>query len=378
MDFIQAPTKGKLRWLDASHKFNAAGLINKGYETVDRAAGLGTCLPTTHNRGGNGQSFKAYGALLPISVREWFDSAAEPNDFGGRAWEFCPVFRAPDLPSEKMTPVKIIAWIETVLNLGELKPSGTQQLFENPAKLVKLGYRLAKMAGRFHGRNSVQFIAALCLVGLGTLGLESDQRCERCFRRATPGLTRCRIHSQSKLVADVASNSRSTKIQMSRVASQTLKELNWINSPIHKLQNINTQYRAAAGILWNFTRADEVFWKIHLCETLSVAPLVCKLLPPDFLSLHYGEQLSHLRSAIDENEWITAAWFIKILAAECWLTVEQLYRPGHAGRSELNVHRVFQANEWLASGVRHSEIAGQLGISKSHLSQLLRRSRSDS
>jgi hypothetical protein len=378
MDLIQTPNKGKLRWLNASQKYHLASLIYKGYETVDRAAGLGTCLPTTHYVRDNGQSFKAYAALLPISVREWFDSAAEPNDFGGRAWEFCPVFHAPDLPSEKMTPLKIIAWIETVLSLGELKPSGTRQLFENPAQLVKLGYRMAKMAGRFHGRKSVQFSAALCLVGLGTLGLECDQRCELCFRRATPGLTRCRFHSQSKIVADSAPNSRSIKVQLCRAGNRTLHELNWAESPIHRLQNVNSQYRAAAGILWSFTSADEVFWKIHLCETLSAAPLVCNLLPPDFLSLHYREQLNHLRSAIDENEWITAAWFIKILAAECWLTVEQLYRPGHAGRSELNVHRVSQANEWLASGVRHSEIAGQLGISKSHLSQLLRRSRSDS
>jgi CRP-like cAMP-binding protein len=84
-------------------------------------------------------------------------------------------------------------------------------------------------------------------------------------------------------------------------------------------------------------------------------------------------QLAELRRVLDPHEWIVEYWPVKIRLANNWLTVADQLTPGRAGMSATNEARLRRADMLLSQDVPKKEIALDLGISPSHLSQLLKR-----
>ena len=128
-------------------------------------------------------------------------------------------------------------------------------------------------------------------------------------------------------------------------------------------------------MLWPLHGKQHRDWNQLVAEALHNAPLISQLLPQNFLSLSNDNQLKLLRVGLDENEWVIDQWPIKIQLAQQWLETERIVAPGpkSKGFSDLNTERIKQAYALRGQGFKPSEIAKQLGITRSHLSQLWRR-----
>lgn len=367
---------GPLRWL-ANVKILMPLLIYRGYETLDRAAELG-CGITMHSLGNKSQFFDEYQINLPLPVSKWFpDLPADwtPNSvLEGRETEFFHVADSGVLPTEVMSRDEIVGWIEGELKSVRLKPARIKHLFSDPVSMIQLGYRLTRLAGRRKGLElgSGLVVASLCLVSLGKLGVPTH-RCNKCFRWASPGLQRCRLHSLSKFAKSSHVYANARTVRQIRIAERALTGLNWPQD-LQPSVNLKDTQMAVCSILWDLDQRDDLQWQAQLTHALKQAPTVKSLLPLDFLQLSSAAQLTALRDLIDENEWMLSKWSDKIVVAEKWfVAMQELSKTRTSGLSDANLRRLSTATLLINEGLPKKIVAERLDIKPSYLSQILKR-----
>lgn len=282
----------------------------------------------------------------------------------------CPPEISRSAPLHAMTRTQLHVWLRAEfyrLAIGERHIDG---IFFQPAQLVLKGYCLIRAARRKSAECSQILLLGLVMIGLGSRWLYSKRRCEVCFRCAEPGLSRCRSHSQSKLNLDTSARSHATASQSARVARRVLQLPDMGMIPTVRA---SSGIYCVAGILWPSKADASVGSRARLADAVSKAPLLANLLPAEFLTLPYRQQLAHLRAQIDPNEWSPVFWDSKIRDAQRWIEIETVAAPGRSGPSEINLKRLTRAHELLASGFSRSEVAEALAITRSHLTKLLHR-----
>ena len=375
---------GGLRWLNPTYEYPVQLFIFKGYEAIDYAAAYGSGATTGY--GPNYFDFDLYQRLIPAPVVLWQPDVAKTRSapphytehISGWAPGFTDVVDHSALPRELLKPSEIMEWLLDEMQRIKLRPHRYDLLFIDPSRLIQLGYQLSRLAGREFPINSTPFAAALCMIGLGSAYFfRREKICPNCFRIANPELGRCNLHSQSKYVrAD--SRSRALNSQAARTGRRVKSIIKWPeNIPNGPLPDISPLESRTAGMLWPLRGQQHIEWNQLISEALKDAPLVCKLLPQNFLVLSNKKQLELLRTVLDENEWQIGRWPLKIVAAQKWFEYEQIVAPGpkNSGFSEVNAERLMKACALRDLGWKPKEIAKQLGISDSHLSQLWRRQR---
>lgn len=216
-------------------------------------------------------------------------------------------------------------------------------------------------------------------VGAGCRGIEIWV-CDHCFRRSRGELRICDLHSQAKVVLDLAETDRSLQFQRARTArkaakiiqEKSIKERQFNGYWDLELYEFELQ---VGGILWPLTGAAHHNWLHHVEMALSSAPLLKGRFSHTFHSESNHLQIEQLQQAVGSREWLVSRWPALIPLAEAWLQAENEVAPGRItpGLTEKNRKRVVIAEEIFAKNVGRSQIAAQLGISRSHLSHLLRR-----
>lgn len=373
---------GGLRWLRPGAEYPVQLLIFKGYQTINFAAAYGSNAATGY--GPKNFDFNLYEGLVPAPVADWDPEVSKnrcaPTHYSEFIFGWSPgldnVVSDNVLPDIFLTPIEIMQWLLFEMKNLKLHVHRFDGLFRDSTKLIQLGYRLARASGRRFPLNSTPFAAALCMIGLGSIDhWRREKVCPNCYRITSPTNERCHQHSQSKYVY-LESRSRSLNSQSARTGRRVVSKLDWNDHPpTSLLMHHCVSERKIAGMLWPLGEKQHNDWNQLVESALHDAPLVHQLLPQNFLSLSNNKQLTLLRAALDENEWVISQWPEKIKHAQQWLEAERIIAPGHhpAGFSDLNKQRVMQASSLRDEGLKPSEIAKKLGISNSHLSQLWRR-----
>lgn len=372
-----APSNSRLKplgWLGHQRKLTLGELAATGHGSITLAAieTLGffrkrtppRTLPLPH----------AYGHLIPSAIDVWclgFRWAVETTNsdiaVAGKALpkEFDAVARP-----QKLTRSQIVYWMRDTLSQIPLNQKHFDEIANQPAQLVLKGYSLIRWARSRHPDDLRLVLIGLVMIGLGSLWFFNRKRCSICYRNAQPGLKRCRHHSQSKLNIDSAHQSASLKSSSSRIARRVLNKPDLERAP--SVQS-SSAVLCVAGILWPVR--SEFPWgsRPKLSAALAHAPSIADRLPANLLTLPYRQQLAHLREQTDPNEWASAFWDRKLEVAQLWSVSEIAVAPGRTGPSEVNRRRLAKASALLASGLLKSQVAEQLGVTRSALSKLLGR-----
>ena len=248
-----------------------------------------------------------------------------------------------------------------------------------PHLLIRLGYRIARSIATTDGVESEAFQAALCAVGVGAMGIDL-WTCKSCFRRTRGDLHACDLHSQAKVVLSISNVEKAHQVQRARNARLVVKQFEK-SLPMERgflgffeLELYEFELRVGS-ILWPLVGGVHQEWLAHVLRALANAPAVMARLPSDFEAIPHHTQMQALQDAVGSREWIVSRWPELIGVAETWLQAEMHVAADfkREGMSPLSRSRFGTANDLLAQGCSRSEIAARLGISRSHLSHLLRR-----
>lgn len=373
--------RGQLSWISPTFSYSLRFLVWSGFVAIDRAADYcaGPRDPWTRKRTTVFDVVK-YQRLIPASLADWkmdvFFDGKTPTCYDHLDVQFFDPIDTSVLPAEEMTRVDIFSWLLGEMGAIHLKQERLDHLFFYPGRLVQLGYKMARVSSKRFGFHSKQFAASLCMVGLGYNGLVKNRLCTSCFRLAMPGLERCSIHSQSKVISDDLGNTRSTRSDAARTARLISGLLDDFPESLPHILWVDAEALTVAGVLWPLDHQEHQTWNARIRQVLKEGSTVRKMLPEDFLCRPHREQLSLLRAAIDPNEWIIDRWPARIQAANQWFLAVGVLGIGRLkiGLNQINRSRIEQAEKLSAAGLTKGEIAIRLGISPSHLSQLFRRS----
>jgi hypothetical protein len=274
---------GRLRWLQQGDRWEVSTLMHAGYVAIDAAA----VQRTIEMCALSGSLFDdaTYCRHLPAHRSDWAGEIDLENlgrHLGGHPLVPLPhSMQGSRIPTRRLSTHEVVAWLISELSKMRLGPSKLSRLFEEPEHLVRLGYRLARRAARIGPVDSEHFSLALCLAGLGALAIEDDTICEQCYRLNLPGLSRCSVHSQSKLNLDGSSRDRSRQSQSSRLGRSVKQAIHWSAGRPIELLNFSVRGSTFAGMLWSLTGAMHLNWNNEMRVALARAPLVRRLLPSD-------------------------------------------------------------------------------------------------
>lgn len=380
---MPVPFAHKLYWIKKFKILRVSEYIQHGYSVIDCAAAWGE--PNTHLIGEEFTTEEVYRHLLPTALEDWLPEGdgTFPIPFYQDGWRR-PV---PDtfitaIEDCKLSPPSLAQWLSDIL--GQHHQSVRDEIEEamyEPHLLLRCGYRLAQLFATQFGVKSHLFQAAMAAAGMGSLGLHS-YTCDSCFRRTRASLRFCDMHSQSKLVQSIATVDQNRQVQQARTGRTVAKR--FVNAGREHdvysgfFDDDLYEFELRVGsILWPLAGWAHQDWLKQVATELSNAPIVSSRLPSTFeLDLPHV-QLNLLQFAVGSREWVVSRWPKLIRVAEAWLTLEKVVAPGPkaADLSQLNRSRMIVIKRLLDAGYRRGKIAVELNISKSHLSQLIRRDR---
>lgn len=361
-----------LGWLPEHSTVDSQWLALAGYDAIDLAAAYGTGAyyrwPVFDRQ--------RYASVLPAPLQLW---APKFEQEGPQGYEGGRHTTPPKLCTEAMNfPLTRVSWLQRLDEAGStsrLDSPIDRNAFANPHLLLREGFRLAKISGHRHGVESPEFALGLALVALGNVGILHRRECSICFRLAVPGLRRCGAHSQSKLLPGGHQSQQQSSAAASRSARRAAEQLDWPHSRPFSMSVGYYEEWTTAAVLW----PDLIMAPPHVVdgirESLRASPSAQTVLPTEFERIEFAAQLEALRSCIDPLEWFPSIWPAKIRVFDAWLSVQRVIAPGAppGGLRKENASRLQLAVNLLVNGKSKAEIADDLGISRSHLSQLFRR-----
>ena len=246
---------------------------------------------------------------------------------------------------------------------------------EDPALTCKLGYWCSVRMARLHGTQSLEFSRAIAIVAIGSLGMQLQRRCERCFRQALPTLKRCAEHSQS----DDATSDGGVPLHQRRANARAAEKVMRALGDIGEVRDLRAAVRARAsqlaGAIFNRPIGSAVEWRAQMSSALRASPTITELLPTELDLADPGKVLKTLRKNLDPLERDPWVWPEKIKLADVWLKGYRKVAPGSppTGARQKTTERIQLAISLLASGHSRHQIAQQLGMSVRALQLMLNR-----
>lgn len=371
-----------LYWIPPQPSKSLRSYVQHGYTMLDVAASWGE--PNTHWLGPECTPIYVYHELLPTNIELWWPNSSRlsyPVPMYQDGW-LRPV------PSNFLTKVEgvfmdrgtLAIWLAKALGgRVDIQVQDLDEAMYTPHLLIRLGYRIARSIATTDGVESEAFQAALCAVGVGAMGIDL-WTCKSCFRRTRGDLHACDLHSQAKVVLSISNVEKAHQVQRARNARLVVKQFEK-SLPMERgflgffeLELYEFELRVGS-ILWPLVGGVHQEWLAHVLRALANAPAVMARLPSDFEAIPHHTQMQALQDAVGSREWIVSRWPELIGVAETWLQAEMHVAADfkREGMSPLSRSRFGTANDLLAQGCSRSEIAARLGISRSHLSHLLRR-----
>lgn len=368
-------TRGKMTnkdfcWLPSNIPLHGEELLIYGYDTLDIAAAY---QADGIEKIGDDFNFDLYDSLLPIPAAQWSPHNMEKLYPFHMDSSFFPltvlVSYAAQLQLDRASWLQLFA--KTIAQ-HNLKAKNYSPSLNNPVAVVKLGQRIAKIAGRRIGFQSYEFAQALIFIGIGAIALSAQKRCVMCFRNTAMGLRYCANHSQSKYLRDSFHDDLVKQSQRARTGRLANKKLGWNLSFPYSFSLHPLEPAVIAGILWASNQKNKQLRK-SILDSLELAPLVVEKLPTDFLDLDLNQIICALRHALDPNQWREPSWPETIEHAQNWFEAEIAVAPGKppTGLRSKNVARLEKALKWKAEGMAQKEIAKRLEITPSHLSKII-------
>ncbi len=360
----------RLGWLPESATEDSCWLALAGFDVINMAAIYGA---GSFDRWPKFDRDR-YASLLPVPLNLW---APRFETEGPQDYDCGPHTTPPSLSTDALHfPLTRAEW------LGHLTAASRgvcaeldETAYKEPQALLRAGFRLAKISGAQQGVDSPDFALGLALVALGNFGMQDRDECEICFRLAIPGLGRCGAHSQSKHRPDGDQSPQQNVAVATRTARKAARILDWPKTRPISLSARYYEEWTNAAVLWPGSYPAPTHVLEGIRDALHASPSAQAILPSDLLQVGFATQLEVLRSSIDPLEWLPSMWPTKILLFETWLNAQKKIAPGGppSGLRKENMERLQLALNLLASGRSKSAIAEELGISRSHLSQLMRR-----
>jgi hypothetical protein len=209
------------------------------------------------------------------------------------------------------------------------------------------------------------FSRSLTLVTLGSLGMQLQFRCERCFRVAGPSLKRCPAHSRSD-AADVDGGPSNNQRRSAARSGERIVELLGDIGPPRDLGDARL-LRASqlSGALLDMPLGDLGDWQRKVDSSLLAAPHVRPLLPATFTASPARTALRALRHCLDPLEYDPWAWPEKIRLANAWIGRHKEVAQGKppSGPRARTLTRMAEVRDLRAQGLDDAAIAARLKIS---------------
>lgn len=254
-----------------------------------------------------------------------------------------------------------------------------QRQLDTPYRAIREGFRQLSSTVKNFGPDGGAWLSGLALMTLGLLGVMPRVRCELCFRLAAPQRLRCLVHLQTGTVRHSDSSLAGLRSALSanaRLGRKVSERLKWDTfEPTYACGAMNNvAIHTLGGLIWGYPSGTIRSANLRTAISNSVAAYgeLAELLPSRIRGASLPRQLSMLRRWLDPFEFMHDFWPDKLGHAYEWLLAcNEITSPG--GMKPRNAFKFNSAKLLLKNGMRKSDVAEYLDISRSQLSDWLRR-----
>jgi hypothetical protein len=221
-------------------------------------------------------------------------------------------------------------------------------------------------------------VTALALIGAATSQVGLTRRCSVCFRWAEPGSETCVRHSPSDVNSSGNDERRARTIEHAgELARRVYGEVPAAGRPIHG-RSISTSFWLNRT-LWSRPVEHEDVIIDTLARRMASLPDLLEAMHTTPRRLPRSSLLLRLERHIDPLEVRPAAWLDGIELANAWCCWEGRKRlPKYPGYTFVTRQRIVRAIEaaWYGD-VGRNDVAREIGVHPTLISQWLRRGRGD-
>lgn len=223
--------------------------------------------------------------------------------------------------------------------------------------------------------DSSSFSKALVLVALGSLGMQLQHPCEKCFRQAVPGLKRCAEHSQSTAASVRDGKPVHARRAQARAAETVARLLGETSTTRDLAASKRSRASQLYGAIFDRPIGDADLWREVVAQALESAPTVRARLPATLDLSKPPSVLRLLRRTLDPLEHDPWAWPDKIRRANDWIERYEQVAPGKppSGPQRKTKRRIEAALALRQKGVDDETIARQLDMTLRAMKVMLQR-----
>ena len=211
----------------------------------------------------------------------------------------------------------------------------------------------------------------LVLMGLAATGLREMRYCEFCPRWACPGSSLCVHHSQSRLVPGTPSE-KAARYRIGRAVGEIFRR-HVPEVPVQVELTDSTLPAFLAHLLWRAASPNEARTAAAVRRQITDSPALQELIGQDVDSLGNDRLYSRLQKTVDPYEVRPAAWLWKLRLLRLWSGYAAAVAAQPRKTSFDAWLRLVKASFLEREGLTRAEIARQLNLSPSAISNWLRR-----
>jgi len=350
------------QWLRARHfRLSASALLSAGYALLHRAAAFAAPENPRSRRASNAL-FLEHLAGLPLRLAEDAASLRDLPVVTAKLLADLDALGPGDVSLRRLTNTR--TW-----DLGKDVDYGELLRFE-PHSLFGRCYELL-FSRRRQAQVSELDLYLLVLMGLAATGLREMRYCEFCPRWACPGSSLCVHHSQSRLVPGTPSE-KAARYRIGRAVGEIFRR-HVPEVPVQVELTDSTLPAFLAHLLWRAASPNEARTAAAVRRQITDSPALQELIGQDVDSLGNDRLYSRLQKTVDPYEVRPAAWLWKLRLLRLWSG----YAAAVAARPRKTSFdawlRLVKASFLEREGLTRAEIARQLNLSPSAISNWLRR-----
>lgn len=332
-------------------------------------------------------------ALRRTAPVRWPNGQAGTSTFDERLAEMLTRLRIRKFPAAasaqevaKALIAELRAQAQLTIKLdGQLKPSSfyatlehARQLWrgyvkvplniETPFALLRSAYMALRAAFNRVGPPTDIHIMALAMIAVAWRGIRQTCPCVVCFRWAVPGHMLCHEHSRS-------SAGRGTPRERDVRQKQAHRLRYSSRAGVAKRPRGITLERmpfVVGRLLWNLRTGAEATMLRAAVRVINESPYLRAIAGLPRKATVHSDTLLSLREALDPYEFDAPAWEQKLRAAHLWFEAQHS-RTGHRGGGKAMRQRMLAACQLAEGGFNRGEIAQELEVAPSAITNWLNR-----